>query len=83
MVMEQRKSRREARPNDGAARNVDSRTFRSRVMDDTDRYLAEMIGELERLARAHNRELLAHLLAIAGVQATDPNASCGKSNAMH
>ena len=82
--MDYRKLRRDAQANDGVARTVEARLpFANRSADDIDFYLAEMIGELERLARAHNRDMLAHLLAMASVQAVEPNGQTGGSDTVH
>jgi len=46
-------------------------------------YLADMIAQLECLARATNKEMLAYLLAMASVQASAPEARWDRSNALH
>lgn len=68
MSMTSRKPRPSSRRNDGIARDARPATP---LLDDEalDDYLAEIIGELERLARAHRKEMLAYLLSMASVQA--------------
>jgi len=46
-------------------------------------YLADMIAQLECLARATNKEMLAYLLSMASVQAAAPEARWDRSNALH
>jgi hypothetical protein len=46
-------------------------------------YLADMIAQLECLARATNRDMLAYLLSMASVQAAAPEARWDRSNALH
>lgn len=46
-------------------------------------YLADMIAQLEGLARATNKEMLAYLLSMASVQAVAPEARGDGSTALH
>jgi hypothetical protein len=46
-------------------------------------YLVDMIAQLEWLARATNRDMLAYLLSMASVQAAAPEARRDRSNALH
>jgi NTP pyrophosphatase (non-canonical NTP hydrolase) len=46
-------------------------------------YLADMIAQLECLARAANKDMLAYLLSMASVQAAAPEARWERSNALH
>lgn len=46
-------------------------------------YLADVIGQLERIARASNHNLLAYLLAMASVQAADGHLDPGRSYSIH
>jgi len=46
-------------------------------------YLADMIAQLESLARATNKDMLAYLLSMASVQAAAPEARWEGSNALH
>ncbi|MGO9742596.1 MAG: hypothetical protein ACLPN5_14010 [Roseiarcus sp.] len=51
--------------------------------DATANYLVDMIGELEAMARASKRELLAYLLAIASAQAAAPERGDAKDPTSH
>jgi hypothetical protein len=46
-------------------------------------YLADMIGQLESLARASNKNMLAYLLSMAGAQAVAPDARWESSKSLH
>ncbi len=60
---------------DGAARGLDQEAIAD--------YLADMIVQLEGLARATNKEMLAYLLSMASVQAVAPDARGDGSTAVH
>lgn len=47
------------------------------------RYLADLIGQLERIARASNHNLLAYLLAMASEQAADGHHVAERSYSIH
>ena len=47
------------------------------------RYLAELIGQLEKIARASNHNLLAYLLAMASAQAADGQHGPQRSYSIH
>ena len=47
------------------------------------RYLAELIGQLEKIARASNHNLLAYLLAMASAQAADGHHGPQRSHSIH
>ena len=80
--MPMRKTRRYTRRNDGVAREVGPLIGTSGT-DEVDAYLAEIIGELERVARAHHKEMLAYLLSMAGIQAIAPKARLDGSRLLH
>ncbi len=46
-------------------------------------YLADMIAQLEGLARATNKEMLAYLLSMASIQAVAPEAGADGSTLLH
>ena len=46
-------------------------------------YLADLIGQLERIARATNHNLLAYLLAMASAQAAGGHCSPERSYSIH
>ena len=46
-------------------------------------YLAELIGQLEKIARASNHNLLAYLLAMASAQAADGQHGPQRSHSIH
>jgi hypothetical protein len=77
-----RKTRRDVRRNDGVAREV-GLAARMAGADEVDTYLAEIIGELERMARAHHKEMLAYLLSMAGIQAIAAKSSQNGSRVLH
>jgi len=67
-----------ARRTDGVARSVGASDHEAIA-----NYLADMICQLEGLARASNKEMLAYLLSMASVQAAAPEARWDLSNALH
>lgn len=80
--MTSRKAPRRPAWNDSLARRLGPANAIAEI-DAVDDYLAEIIGELERMARAHRKEMLAYLLSMAGVQAHARSAELGSSRMLH
>jgi hypothetical protein len=80
--MRERKSRRDIRRTAGGA-TKDGSVVAMPDADQVDAYLAEIIGELERMARAHRKEMLAYLLSMASIQAIAPTAHLNSSRVLH
>lgn len=67
-----------ARRTDGVARTIAASDHEAIT-----NYLTDMIIQLEGLARATNKDMLAYLLSMASVQAAAPEARWDVSNAIH
>jgi hypothetical protein len=63
---------------DGVARPISA--MRPEAIDN---YLVDTIAQLECLARAANKDMLAYLLSMASIQAAAPEARWDRSNALH
>ncbi len=79
-----RKPGRDASRNDGLARTVPSAASLPDPSDETlDAYLIDMIGQLEGLALANKKRMLAYLLSMAGAQVLASHSIVEGSRELH
>lgn len=78
-----RKPRRENSGADGVARNTSRSAALSESDENLDAYLIDMIGQLEGLALANNKSMLAYLLSMAGAQVITSQSDREGSRELH
>ncbi len=79
-----RRPRRDVQRQDGAARSAPrSATVSAPLHDNTDAYLIDIIHQLEGIARARNKPMLAYFLSMAAAQAISPTSSSEDSLRLH